>query len=60
MKILFCFLCFCGLFGTIGERLQARGRCREIHVRQKEVVIKFTCEEDAKLFAEDFKQFVRD
>lgn len=60
MKIICFFLCFFGIFGTIGERVQARARCREIRVRQKEVIIRFTCEEDAKIFAEDFKQFVQE
>ena len=59
-KLLFCLLCFCGLFGSVGERIQARARCREIRVRQKEVNVKFTNEEDAQLFAEDLRQFTRD
>lgn len=42
------------------ERIRARGRCRDIRVRSHEVVVKFTCEEDARLFAEDLKNFVRE
>lgn len=42
------------------ERIRARARCREIRVKKHEVVVKFTCEEDAEFFAEDLKNFVRD
>jgi hypothetical protein len=60
MRFIVALLCAAGLLGSVGERIQARARCREIRVRQKEVVIKFTSEEDAKIFAEDFKQFIQE
>lgn len=63
--ILFC--CVAGLAGVVYadhdgilERIRARGRCREIRVRRTEVVVKFTCQEDAELFAEDLKYITRD
>lgn len=64
MNWLFVFLCW--LVGIVGandtpaDRVQARGKCREIKVRQHEVVVKFTCQEDADLFAKDLKEFVRE
>ena len=60
------FLVLCWMVGIVGaddnhvERIRARARCREIRVKKHEVVVKFTCEEDAELFAEDLKNFVRD
>lgn len=61
MNWLFVLLCWVvGIVGTDdghGERIRARGRCREIKVRRQEVVVKFTCQEDAELFAEDLKNF---
>lgn len=61
------FIAFCWLMGIIGsddegivDRMRARARCRRISVQRHEVVIKFTSEEDAKLFAEDLKNFVRE
>jgi len=44
----------------LADRIKARAKCRRILVRSQEVVVKFTCEEDARLFAEDFKKFVGD
>lgn len=64
MRWLFFFLCW--LVGIVGyedspaDRVQARAKCREIKVRQHEVVVKFTCQEDADLFAKDLKEFVRE
>lgn len=60
------FILLCWIVGIIGnddgyaERIRARGKCREIKVRRQEVVVRFTCDEDAKLFAEDLKNFVRE
>lgn len=60
------FFALCWIVGIVGvddnhaERIRARGKCREIRVRRQEVVVKFTCEEDAELFAEDLKNFVRE
>jgi len=59
-KMILCVLCFFGLFSERVENIQARARCREIHVRHKEVVIRFTSEEDAKLFAQDMKEFIKE
>jgi hypothetical protein len=42
------------------DRMRARARCRRITVQRHEVVIKFTSEEDAKLFAEDLKDFIKE
>lgn len=42
------------------ERIQARGRCRRILVQRNEVVVRFTCREDADLFARDLAQFLKD
>jgi hypothetical protein len=63
MNYLFIFLCW--VVGMVGitddnhyERIRARGKCREIKVKRHEVVIKFTCQEDAELFAQDLKNFV--
>jgi hypothetical protein len=52
-----------GIWGDddgIVDRMRARAKCRQIKVHQYEVVVKFTCEEDARLFAEDLKNFVKD
>lgn len=60
------FFVLCWVVGIVGsddghvERIRARAKCREIKVRRNEVVVKFTCQEDADLFAEDLKNFVRD
>lgn len=59
------FIILCWIMGIVAtddhcERIRARGKCREIKVRNYEVVVKFTCEEDARLFAEDLKNFVRE
>lgn len=62
----FVFMCFLWIMGIWGDdecvvdRMRARARCRQIKVQRSEVVVKFTCEEDAKLFAEDLKNFVRE
>lgn len=60
--ILLCFMWVMGIWGDDGvvERMRARARCRQIRVKSSEVVVKFTCEEDAVLFAEDLKSFVKD
>lgn len=42
------------------ERIQARGRCRRIFVQKNEVIVRFTCQEDAHLFARDLKDFLKD
>lgn len=63
MNFIFVFLCW--IVGIVGaddghaERIRARGRCREIKVRRHEVIVKFTCQEDADLFADDLKEFVK-
>lgn len=60
------FIALCWIVGIVGaddnhcDRIRARAKCREIKVRRHEVVVKFTCEEDAKLFAEDLKNFVQE
>ena len=60
------FICFMWVMGIWGDedavidRMRARARCRRITVQRQEVVIKFTSEEDAKLFAEDLKNFVKE
>lgn len=60
------FIALCWVMGIVSiedshcENIRARGKCREIKVRGHEVVIKFTCLEDAKLFAEDLKNFTRE
>lgn len=60
----FFFNCFLWIMGITvlderpEERLQARGKCREI-VAEKEVVkIKFNNPEDAEIFAADLKEFI--
>jgi hypothetical protein len=45
---------------TLCERLQARARCRRILVRKNEVIVRFTCEEDAQIFARDLNLFIKD
>lgn len=42
------------------ERIRARGRCRRIVVNRNEVVVRFTCQEDADLFARDLVEFLKD
>lgn len=42
------------------ERIRARGRCRRIVVNRNEVVVRFTCPEDADLFARDLVEFLKD
>lgn len=59
------FVCLVLLSGTvladgIMERLQARGRCRRILVHKNEVVVRFTCEEDADIFARDLAELLKD
>lgn len=60
------FIALCWLVGIVGsdathcDRIRARGRCREIKVRHQEVIVKFTCTEDAELFAKDLKNLVRE
>lgn len=61
--LFFCFLWVMGIWGDdegVVDRMRARARCRRISVQRHEVVIKFTSEEDAKLFAEDLKNFIRE
>ena len=60
MKFIMCVLCFFGVFSDRIERIQARGRCREISVRRHEVVIKFETAEDARLFAADMRELVEE
>lgn len=58
------FVLLCWLVGIVGaddghaDRIRARGKCRDIKARCTEVVVRFTCEEDARLFAEDLKNFI--
>ena len=54
------FLWFMGIWGDDGvvDRMRARVRCRKVSVHQYEVRIRFTSEEDAKLFANDLKDFM--
>lgn len=63
------FVLLCVVFGFVGvvyggenllDRLRSRGRCREIRVQRTDVVVRFTCREDAELFAEDLKHLTRD
>jgi hypothetical protein len=59
------FACLVLLSGTvladgIMERIQARGRCRKILVHKNEVVVRFTCEEDADIFARDLAELLKD
>jgi hypothetical protein len=60
----FFFNVFLWVMGIVGnedrpeERVLARGRCREVVAQDTEVKIKFTCEEDAELFAKDLKEFL--
>jgi hypothetical protein len=42
------------------ERIRARGRCRRVLVQNHEVIVRFTCQEDADLFARDLKSFLGD
>ena len=64
MRYLFVVLCW--IVGIVGhdeapaDRVKARGKCRDINVKNHEVVVKFTCQEDADLFAKDLKDFIRD
>jgi hypothetical protein len=64
MNWLFVLMCWVvGIMGTDEghcDRIRARARCRDIRVRQHEVVVRFTCREDAELFAQDLKNFVRE
>jgi CobQ-like glutamine amidotransferase family enzyme len=58
------FVVLCWVMGVVFsdegpvERIRARARCRDIRVKSHDVVVRFTCEEDARLFAEDLKNFV--
>lgn len=45
---------------NICENIRARVRCRQILVRRHEVVVKFTSEEDAQLFARDLHLFIKE
>lgn len=60
----FLFNIFLWIMGIVGneerteERIIARGKCREVIAQNTEVTIKFTCEEDAELFARDLKEFL--
>lgn len=45
---------------NICENIRARVRCRQIFVRRHEVVVRFTSEEDAQLFAKDLQVFVKE
>jgi hypothetical protein len=60
----FFFNIFLWIMGIVGhedrpeERIVARGKCREVVAENNEVKIKFTCEEDAELFARDLKEFL--
>jgi hypothetical protein len=51
-----------GIWGDDGviDRMRSRAKCRRITVQRHDVVIKFTSEEDAKLFAEDLKNFIQE
>ena len=44
----------------IMDRIRARAMCRQIVVRRHEVVVRFTCQEDAELFARDLAELTRD
>lgn len=57
-----CFLWVMGIWGDDGviDRMRSRAKCRRITVQRHDVVIKFTSEEDAKLFAEDLKNFIQE
>lgn len=44
----------------ICERIRARARCRQILVQRNEVVVRFTCREDADIFARDLVEFLKD
>ena len=56
-----CFLCLMGFWGDdVVDRMRARARCRQVRVQRHEVVIKFMCEEDALLFAEDLRSFIKE
>jgi hypothetical protein len=55
------FLWIVGIVGgeeSVEERMVARGQCREVVTQNTEVKIKFTCEEDAEMFARDLKEFL--
>jgi hypothetical protein len=56
------FLWLMGIWddGGVVDRMRARAKCRRISVQRQEVVIRFTSEEDAKLFAEDLRNFVKE
>lgn len=59
----FFFNVFLWIMGIVGEerpeeRILARGKCREVIAQKNEVKIKFTCEEDAQLFASDLQEFL--
>lgn len=43
---------------SLVERMRARARCRRIFVHKNEVIVRFTCEEDADLFARDLSRFI--
>lgn len=60
--ILVCLVLLSGtaLAEGIMERLQARGRCRRILVHKNEVIVRFTCKEDADIFARDLAEFLKD
>jgi hypothetical protein len=60
--ILLCLMWIMGMWGDddVVDRIRARARCRQIRVQRSEVVVKFTSEEDARLFAEDLESFVSD
>jgi len=57
------FACFLWLIGIVDQdvvedRIQARGKCREIVIEHNAVKIRFTSPEDAEEFAEDLKKFI--
>lgn len=42
------------------ERIRARGRCRRVVVNRHDVIVKFTCTEDAEMFARDLATLIKD
>jgi len=60
--ILFALVALSGTVFAEGlvDRIRARAMCRQIIVRRHEVIVRFTCQEDAEIFARDLLEFLKD
>jgi len=60
LVVLFWVMGVVGMDDGHADRIRARGKCREIRAQRYEVIVRFTSEEDARLFAEDLKNFIKE